>query len=89
MRKSIQIRITGRVQNVGFRYYTKKTAYEMGLNGFVRNHSDGSVYIEVEGEEQILSRFVAWCHEGPVWAHVENVEVIDQPEQNYLDFTVR
>ena len=89
MIKSLQILVTGKVQNVGFRYYTKKTANELGLKGFVRNRSDGSVYIEAEGEEQVLSRFVTWCHEGPAWARVENVELQEQPVQDFLEFSVR
>ena len=52
--------VTGRVQNVGFRYYTRKTAHEFGLMGFVRNQTDGSVYIEAEGDEQAIARFITW-----------------------------
>ena len=87
--KSIQVRVTGKVQNVGFRYYTRKAASELGLNGFVRNQSDGSVYIEAEGDEPSISRFVTWCHQGPTWARVENVEVNEQPFQDFNDFSVR
>lgn len=87
--KSIQIKVTGKVQNVGFRYYTKKAASEMGLNGFVKNQSDGSVYIEAEGDEHSINRFIVWCHQGPTWARVDHVEVTGQPFQDFKDFTVR
>lgn len=89
MKKSIQVRVVGRVQNVGFRYYTRKTATELSIEGFVKNQSDGSVYIEAEGEPDLLAEFVAWCHRGPAWAHVENIEITEQPFQDYRGFVVR
>lgn len=89
MRKSIQIIVHGRVQNVGFRYYTRKTAHDLAIEGFVRNRSDGSVYIEAEGEEIAISQFLAWCHEGPAWARVDTVDVQEQPLQNFQGFSVR
>ncbi len=48
-KKAIILRVTGRVQGVGFRYYAQKKALELGVNGYVRNRPDGSVYIEAEG----------------------------------------
>ncbi len=89
MKKSMQIQVSGKVQNVGFRYYTRKAASEMGINGFVKNRSDGSVYIEAEGEEQDLGHFITWCHRGPAWARVESVDVQEQPLQGFTGFSVR
>jgi acylphosphatase len=89
MKKSIQITVSGKVQNVGFRYYTRKAAHESGIKGFVRNQSDGSVYIEAEGDDQSLSSFIAWCHQGPAWARVDSVDINDQPVQEYREFIVR
>jgi len=87
--KSAAIILKGRVQNVGFRYYTHKTAVEMGIKGFVKNRPDGSVYIEAEGEEGPLAAFMAWCHKGPAWARVDEVEVQEQPLQGFTGFNVR
>jgi acylphosphatase len=58
------IKVYGKVQNVGFRFYTKKKANELGLSGFVKNMTDGSVYIEVTGEENIVEQLINWCHFG-------------------------
>mgnify|MGYP001770158281 CR=1 FL=1 len=87
--KSVILTLTGRVQNVGFRYYTHKAAVEMGIQGFVKNRPDGSVYIEAEGEESPLSAFIGWCHKGPAWARVDEVEVQEQPLQGFTGFNVR
>ncbi len=89
MMKSLIINVYGRVQNVGFRYYTHKKANEMGILGFVKNKSDGSVYIEVEGEEDRLNLFRNWISKGPQWANVENIKIQEQPIQGFKDFRVR
>ncbi|MEZ5066975.1 MAG: acylphosphatase [Bacteroidia bacterium] len=62
MTKSYAITVSGKVQGVFFRKFTKEKAVESGLNGFVRNQNDGSVYIEVTGEETVLEDFIQWCH---------------------------
>ncbi len=89
MKKSLIIKVIGRVQGVGFRYYTNKKALELDISGFVRNMPDGSVYIEAEGEEKQIHNFVCWVKEGPNWSRVEDVKVQDQPLQEYKSFAVR
>lgn len=89
MKKGYGIRVTGKVQNVGFRYYTIKTAKEFGICGFVRNDPDGSVYIEAEGEYDSLEAFLHWCRRGPQWARVDGFEVQEQPVMGYEGFMVR
>lgn len=74
-----RIQVIGKVQNVGFRFYTKKKAIELGLNGFVKNVMDGSVYIEAMGEEAAIDEFIIWCHSDPQWARVEDVKVQEIP----------
>lgn len=65
MKKSIIIKVSGKVQNVGFRLYTKKAAKNLDVNGYVKNLPDGSVYIEAEAEDYIIDQFVEWCRKGP------------------------
>lgn len=89
MRKSYRIRVTGKVQNVGFRYYTVKMASDYRVNGFVKNEPDGSVYIEAEGEEDALEAFIHWCRRGPQWARVDGFNLQEQPEMGYEGFKVR
>ena len=79
-----QIKITGKVQGVWFRDSTLKKARELGVNGFVENQPDGSVYIEAEGTKSALDEFTKWCHEGPPFAKVEKVEISDM-ELTYFD----
>lgn len=88
-KKSVQIQVTGRVQNVGFRYATQQKATALGINGFVQNYADGSVYIEAEAEEIILNEFVLWCYKGPDWATVFNVNVNNQPIQHFVNFQIK
>lgn len=87
--KSVQIIIHGRVQHVGFRYSTHEQAIKIGINGFVMNKPDGTVYIEAEATQELLDRFLIWCHKGPGWSKVTKVEVIDQPLMHYDGFTIK
>ena len=70
----VNISVKGKVQGVFFRAYTKKKAEELGLNGFVKNCQDGSVYIEAEGEKNVLEEFINWCYKGSPGSKVESVE---------------
>ena len=69
------IRINGRVQGVGFRFSARNIAKAYGIKGFVRNEPDGSVYIEAEGEEENMNRFIIWCRKGPAMSYVTDVSV--------------
>jgi len=75
MKKHYNISVKGRVQGVGFRYNARRQALSLGLDGFVRNMSDGSVYIEVEGNISDLDEFVGWCKAGPSGSRVIDVHV--------------
>jgi len=74
VKKAAIIKVYGRVQGVGFRFYTQKKANELEITGYVKNRPDGSVYIEAEGEENNLELFIRWCEDGPSWAHVSKLE---------------
>ena len=79
MRLARRFVITGRVQGVGFRYFTQDAARRDGLHGFVRNNDDGSVEAVVEGEVEALERFERAIRRGPSRARVEHV-TIDEVE---------
>lgn len=72
--KHLTIKITGKVQGVFFRVATKEFAEELGLTGWARNESDGSVRVEVEGKIQNLRKLLEWCRKGPENSEIENVE---------------
>ncbi|MQY80518.1 MAG: hypothetical protein GH151_15255 [Bacteroidetes bacterium] len=66
--KNVRITVRGRVQNVGFRYFTFETANMFNIKGLVKNEMDGSVYIEAEGEEPDVDLFIEHVKQGPSWA---------------------
>lgn len=72
--KTLSFRVTGRVQGVWYRAWTKREAERLGLSGWVRNEADGSVRGLVSGEAGAMAEMVAALHEGPEAARVERVE---------------
>jgi acylphosphatase len=88
MKKKVTIHISGRVQGVFFRASTKAKAEELGVFGYVQNESDGSVYIEAEGEENVLEDFIAWCKRGPELAQVTNCAVKSEEVRGYRNFII-
>lgn len=69
--------VRGRVQGVGFRWSTTRTASDLGVRGTVRNRADGTVEVHAEGPEDALAELEDWLHEGPRSARVEAVEEIE------------
>lgn len=68
-----QIRVTGRVQGVGFRYALRREAERAGVRGWVRNRRDGSVEALVQGEAQAVAHLIAWARRGPRAARVDEL----------------
>jgi acylphosphatase len=89
MLKAVIIQVFGRVQGVGFRFYTEQKAKELNIAGFVQNKGDGSVYIEAEGNADDLDAFVDWCKTGPRWAKVRDCIVSEMPPLHIEGFVVR
>ncbi len=89
MTSHIKIVIKGRVQGVWFRKYAQDKAEALALSGFVKNETDGTVYIEVSGEKEHVDVFVHWCHSGPPLAHVESVDVEVNSMQHTGAFDIR
>ena len=82
--------LSGRVQGVGFRYFTQDAARREGLHGYVVNRDDGSVEAVAEGEAESLERFERALRRGPSKSRVEHV-VIDEvsPDQGNTGFHIR
>ncbi len=89
MNRSISLKITGKVQNVGFRYYTRKKAQSLNLTGFVRNLPDGSVYAEASGPKNDMDVFIDYCRKGPDWSIVDSIVIQDIPLQEFDGFSIR
>lgn len=71
----VQLRIRGRVQGVGFRWFAQSEAERLGLTGTVRNCPDGSVEVEAEGSRTSLDRLIAVLRRGPVAARVSDMGI--------------
>lgn len=69
-----KIKVSGTVQGVFFRESARSEAHRLGLAGIARNEADGSVYLEVEGGEENVKKFIDWCRKGPPMAKVENID---------------
>ncbi|HOJ62614.1 MAG TPA: acylphosphatase [bacterium] len=77
--------VSGRVQGVGFRYFTQRVAQSMNLVGEVRNTRDGRVEIIAEGDPQTLKKFLRRIEEGPSLSHVSAVDVEWMPATGRYD----
>ncbi|MFK3558284.1 acylphosphatase [Pasteurella multocida] len=85
-----QFIVYGLVQGVGFRYFTWKTAMQIGVKGYVRNRDDGSVEVVAVGSTTQLAQLHTWLIQGPRTASVE--QVIEQEyadSREFTDFSVR
>jgi acylphosphatase len=83
-----RLRITGRVQGVGFRFYMERKARELGVSGWVRNRADGSVEAVVQGPAPAVGAMIAWTRRGPPSAVVADVRISDD-EGEYTGFQTR
>jgi acylphosphatase len=79
MRVARRFLVSGRVQGVGFRYFTQDAARREGVHGYVTNLDDGTVEAVAEGEAEAMERFERALRRGPSRARVERVMVDDRP----------
>lgn len=88
--KRVRVFVSGKVQGVFFRAYTKEKADELGIKGWVRNLPDGRVEAVFEGTDDKVDEMVKWCWQGPPHARVENVEVREEDYKGEFDiFEIR
>jgi acylphosphatase len=83
-----KIHVRGHVQGVGFRWNAAREARNRGINGFIKNLSDGRVYIEAEGSAEQLNSFVDWCKRGPGFSVVDSLNIETSPPVNHTDFKI-
>lgn len=83
-----RVRVRGRVQGVFFRAWTQSQARELGVHGWVRNCSDGTVEAHLEGDEAAVKALIQRMWEGPPSAEVEDVQVESVERQGCSRFEV-
>ena len=82
--------VTGKVQGVGYRYWTHHTASMFGLKGWVRNLPDGTVELVAEGDLSILQQFEQELWQGPLTSSVADLILCDTDFKEKLEgFTMR
>jgi acylphosphatase len=73
-RIQLKVNITGRVQGVYYRVETKNMADRLGVKGYVKNLSNGSVEAVFKGDSTAVHQMTDWCRKGPAAAAVDNVQ---------------
>ena len=73
---AVSYHIHGRVQGVGFRYFTRKQATTLGIRGWVRNQEDGSVLVHASGTLLQLKEFRQVLEWGPRFSEVQRIDEV-------------
>jgi acylphosphatase len=87
--RAVHVRISGRVQGVGYRDWTARKASVLGLSGWVRNRADGDVEAMFSGRAEAVEAMLAACRDGPRLARVETVQVLGPAAEASGGFEVR
>ena len=85
---NLEIKISGKVQNVGFRFFAKIHAHKFGIKGFCRNKDDGSLLVVCSGKKENQERFLKKLQKGPLFARVDNLEAKEVNEIQTEDFEI-
>ena len=89
MASTLHLRISGRVQGVGYRDALRAEALARGVSGWVRNRRDGAVEAVLQGEPAAVEAVVAWMRRGPPAARVSGVDAraaqgeLDRPYEGF------
>lgn len=75
MQQCMKAWVYGKVQGVGYRFFCRKKAYELGVDGYALNLADGRVEVLMCGDEKAVARMIDALHEGPVFSQVLGVDV--------------
>jgi acylphosphatase len=87
--RAVRLRVSGRVQGVGYRAWAMQTAARLGVRGWVRNRADGSVETLVIGDERAVAAMAQACRQGPRAAMVANLTASEADDDGSADFTAR
>src|SRR5436190_21340949 len=84
--ETVRLRITGRVQGVGYRFWMTRAAASLGLRGWVRNRMDGSVEVLVTGTPEAIAAMIEAARKGPIGARVTDVTVTPDNDGGSVGF---
>lgn len=87
--RTVTMTVSGRVQGVGFRFSLRAEAERLGVGGWVRNRRDGSVEAVLVGDPDAVESVIAWAHDGPAGARVDDLDVLESSEQSASGFEIR
>ena len=79
--------VAGRVQGVWFRGSTQKQAQAMGVTGWAKNLPDGRVEVLMCGDTDALDILQSWLKKGPPLARVDSLQIVEEPEHEFSEFT--
>ena len=86
---TINMKITGKVQGVGFRYFVLQQAQELGIKGWVSNKPNGDVEALAQGDKEDLDQFIAKVKQGSAFSRVDDVILNwDDGQENYTSFEI-
>jgi acylphosphatase len=89
MKRTVHVRIAGRVQGVGYRAWTEWEASELGLEGWVRNRRDGTVEAVFSGGAEAVTEMLRRCESGPPGARVTGIDIVGEDAGSFHGFVVR
>ena len=87
--ETVLLRMTGQVQGVGYRLWMRRSAASLGLRGWVRNRTDGSVEALVTGTPEAVAAMIVAARKGPIGAHVKDVTVTPEEDDGTVRFVSR
>ncbi|MDD2802506.1 MAG: acylphosphatase [Methylobacter sp.] len=79
MTRKVNIVVSGRVQGVYFRAFTRRKAKQLDLVGRATNLADGRVEIIAQGDDEAIAQFITWCRKGPITARVDHIDINELP----------
>ncbi len=80
-KRTVKYIVSGRVQGVGFRWFTINNAQLIGISGYVKNRADGTVEIVARGTDEQLERFLLDIKKGPSFSRVEEIKTEELPDE--------
>src|SRR6187399_2837472 len=86
--RTVHVLIQGRMQGVGFRYWTEATASRLDLSGWVRNRRDGSVEAVFSGPADAVAEMLELCPQGPPSSRVDRIDIAEQDDPSPAGFDI-